>query len=500
VVEKCQILPDLSILPGREQTEIGERGTNMSGGQKQRINIARALYSDSDIVLIDDALSALDAYVGKKVMDSVFCGEMSNKTRVMVTHHISLLEGNVDKVILLSNGKIIQSGKFEDVKKTKDYQEFASGAGETIEINEEKDLKLEKHASRNSLANDLEIKQILLERQKSSNMAEDQFKQDIIVGVQRNNTRRNLEDDIDDHVSISNPSILNQDMNHSNTLNLDANSRNRSLKKDTENDGKEKAKEKETNNPDLADAGKLMTEETSESGTIGLGFYSYYFSQAGVILCIMMLLLFALSVASKIAGDWWLGIWAIKPYKSFKDGDYVAVFYMLGAGSAVFLILRSIALGMVTQQASVNIFKRILWNILRRPMSFFDTTPSGVIINRCTNDVDQLDYHIPWMAAFFLNTGFNYIGTLILTASVNWIVLVLILGAAYVLSRQFKRYVMTSVELKRIIQLSAAPLLSLSSELIDGVVVVRTYKKKQDMLKKFQVKADVHHNAIFHDE
>ena len=60
---------DLNILPGREETEIGERGINMSGGQKQRINIARAVYSESDIYLIDDALSALDAYVGKKIMD-----------------------------------------------------------------------------------------------------------------------------------------------------------------------------------------------------------------------------------------------------------------------------------------------------------------------------------------------------------------------------------------------------------------------------------------------
>lgn len=98
----------------------------MSGGQKQRINIARALYSDSDIVLIDDALSALDAYVGKKVMDKVFCGKMAGKTRVMVTHHLSHLDGHVDKIILLAEGKIIQSGSISEVKKTREYQEFAN--------------------------------------------------------------------------------------------------------------------------------------------------------------------------------------------------------------------------------------------------------------------------------------------------------------------------------------------------------------------------------------
>lgn len=65
IIKLCELESDLDILPGREFTEIGEKGINLSGGQKQRISIARAVYSDSDIYLIDDALSALDAHVGK---------------------------------------------------------------------------------------------------------------------------------------------------------------------------------------------------------------------------------------------------------------------------------------------------------------------------------------------------------------------------------------------------------------------------------------------------
>lgn len=62
-----ELEPDLEILPGYDLTEIGEKGVNLSGGQKQRVSIARALYANADIYLIDDCLSALDAYVGKSI-------------------------------------------------------------------------------------------------------------------------------------------------------------------------------------------------------------------------------------------------------------------------------------------------------------------------------------------------------------------------------------------------------------------------------------------------
>jgi ABC-type multidrug transport system ATPase subunit len=80
-------------------------------------------------------------------MDDVFNGELKNKTRVMVTHHLSLLEGVVDKVILIANGKIIQSGTFDDVKKTKEYQDFARAS-------ESDDNKNKDEITENKLTND----------------------------------------------------------------------------------------------------------------------------------------------------------------------------------------------------------------------------------------------------------------------------------------------------------------------------------------------------------
>ena len=87
-------------------TEIGERGINLSGGQKQRISIARITYSNSHIILIDDALSALDAHVGSKIFNDVFSGIMKDKTRIMVTHALQYIK-DLDRIIFMKDGKIL---------------------------------------------------------------------------------------------------------------------------------------------------------------------------------------------------------------------------------------------------------------------------------------------------------------------------------------------------------------------------------------------------------
>ena len=81
VIESCQLLTDMSIMPAGDQTEIGEKGINLSGGQKQRISLARSVYADTDIYFLDDPLSAVDAHVGKNLFDLVLGpnGMLKNK-------------------------------------------------------------------------------------------------------------------------------------------------------------------------------------------------------------------------------------------------------------------------------------------------------------------------------------------------------------------------------------------------------------------------------------
>ena len=86
------------MLPSGDQTKIGERGITVSGGQKQRLNIARAIYFDADILLLDDPLSAVDPHVGRHLFDKAIRGLLKDKCRILVTHQLHIIN-KADRVV-----------------------------------------------------------------------------------------------------------------------------------------------------------------------------------------------------------------------------------------------------------------------------------------------------------------------------------------------------------------------------------------------------------------
>ncbi|GFF97906.1 multidrug resistance-associated protein 1 [Aspergillus udagawae] len=112
VVDACALYPDFRELPAGDSTEIGERGINLSGGQKQRINLARAIYSRSDIVLLDDPMSAVDAHVGEHIFQHALCGLLQGRCRILATHHLHLLS-RCDRIVWLHEGRILAQGTYE---------------------------------------------------------------------------------------------------------------------------------------------------------------------------------------------------------------------------------------------------------------------------------------------------------------------------------------------------------------------------------------------------
>ena len=123
VLSACALTADLNIMPAGDQTEIGEKGINLSGGQKQRVSLARAVYSNADIYMLDDPLSAVDSHVGKYIFDNIIGsnGILSDKTRLFVTNSLRFLP-QVDEILMLDNGRIVESGTFDQLSSKKDSQ------------------------------------------------------------------------------------------------------------------------------------------------------------------------------------------------------------------------------------------------------------------------------------------------------------------------------------------------------------------------------------------
>ncbi|KAK8780150.1 hypothetical protein V5799_018514 [Amblyomma americanum] len=116
VTDKCCLRSDFEMLMDGDKTEIGQKGVNLSGGQRQRVSLARAVYLDKDIYLLDDPLSAVDAQVCSKIFNKVIGprGILQGKTRIFVTNNLSLLS-HVDVVVFLDNGKIVDYGLYRDL-------------------------------------------------------------------------------------------------------------------------------------------------------------------------------------------------------------------------------------------------------------------------------------------------------------------------------------------------------------------------------------------------
>ncbi|ETO62174.1 hypothetical protein F444_19896 [Phytophthora nicotianae P1976] len=107
VVAACGLLPDLKQFPGGDLTEIGQKGVNLSGGQKARVCLARACYSDADILLLDSPLAAVDAVVQSQIFGDCICNLLAEKTVVLVTHSPDIIASEAANVkMLVEDGKL----------------------------------------------------------------------------------------------------------------------------------------------------------------------------------------------------------------------------------------------------------------------------------------------------------------------------------------------------------------------------------------------------------
>ncbi|KAI3449493.1 hypothetical protein Pfo_006158 [Paulownia fortunei] len=133
-IRVCCLEKDLEMMEFGDQTEIGERGINLSGGQKQRIQLARAVYQDCDIYLLDDVFSAVDAHTGSEIFKECVRGALRDKTIILVTHQVDFLH-NVDQILVMREGMIVQSGKYNSVLDSgMDFKALVSAHDASMEL------------------------------------------------------------------------------------------------------------------------------------------------------------------------------------------------------------------------------------------------------------------------------------------------------------------------------------------------------------------------------
>ena len=487
---------DLRALPAGEHTEIGEMGINLSGGQKQRVSIARAVYSESDIYLIDDALSALDAYVGKKILDDVFCKKLQGRTKIMVTHQLHVLE-NVDNVILMKDGEVALSGKFSDIKQKADYIDFAVevirgktasckilgglddhqdaeellDALDDIEAIDHPDASIiqdmrsqlggsiKKYLSVLSRRGDMSpgISPVNFDRkkfEKNFDLMLQEWEAEEIPNSKGCVQQKDLsDDDIEIGWGQEIPPIDMADVNTPIAFNI----RQQSMGQIEYKKFEATAAGGDAENI-LIVKGTLSKKETRYTGFVGGKVFINYFLETGPWLFSLNASLFIIVILLKMACEWWVIKWSELTYSSVSADTYPIVFMILAVTGSWLIFVRAYSTAYQFGKTAYQYFNKMTVNVIKRKMSFFDTTPIGTIMNRFTKDIDDIDITIPRWLILCVHVMLSWLASYILCAVVMPLMLIPFAIFGLLLYYIFLRYLKTTSELRRLVQLSYSPI------------------------------------------
>ncbi|OWF48638.1 multidrug resistance-associated protein 1-like isoform X2 [Mizuhopecten yessoensis] len=456
VIEACGLGPDLEMLPGGDQIEIGEKGINISGGQKQRISLGRAVYSNSNVYLMDDPLSAVDAHVGKHIFTKVIGpkGLLKNKTRILVTHGIQWLP-MVDNILVMTNGRISEFGSYEDL-----------------------------------ISHDGPFAQFLKEF----------FLEDEEEDAQVDPELRAIKDKIFEQVEAVTSEGLTSDDQRSLPLNLRRASVSRR--------GSRLVKRKESvRKPPVDTKQQLIQQETAKVGGVKIEVFKSYFGAAGWWSVAVILVLFAGFHTTSIYSNFWLTFWtedrlllniSLMDTLEYRDRsyDYLLVYGLLGVIQAVLVLIYGLMLAVRMVIAAGKLHEKMLYTIMRCPMAFFDTTPIGRIINRFSSDVDIMDNNLPITCRISLNTFFLSLSTVIVISVNTPLFLLIIIPVAVLYFIILKFYIPTSRQLKRLESMTRSPVYNHFSESVSGASVIRAYRAQDRFIKESMDRVD--NNLVFY--
>ncbi|KAG7362244.1 multidrug ABC transporter permease/ATPase [Nitzschia inconspicua] len=399
---------DLEMLSFGDQTEIGEKGITLSGGQKARVAMARLVYRDADVVLLDDCLSAVDAHVGRELFDKCIIEVLllkkkkasnSKRTVVLVTNALQYLNNpKVDRIVVMKNGRIVEEGTYKDL------------AGNTGSH-----FKKYLDAFSESMSNDDGRSQHATE---PGAKATEEF-------------------------TAANNISKDQSYSESKTTAADSS-----------------GDEQKT-------SAKLMTDEMAERevGRVDKEVYFTWAKAAGGLWVVVPLFsVFAAGESMKIFSNWWLTYWS---HAATPDPEsqlkFLGVYGLINIGAMVADFCRMFVVLYLGLLASKSLFSSLLDSTLMAPMSFFDTTPAGRIMNRFSKDIYTIDEDLPQSFQMQQQAYFS----------------------------QCYR------ELKRIDSVTRSPIHALFGETLDGFCTIRAFEAERTLFHRILGFIDKQQHAYF---
>ncbi|XP_069851649.1 ATP-binding cassette sub-family C member 2 [Dipodomys merriami] len=466
VLKACALLPDLEILPGGDMAEIGEKGINLSGGQKQRISLARAVYQNSDIYILDDPLSAVDAHVGKHIFDKVLGpnGLLHGKTRLLVTHSIHFLP-QVDEIVVLENGTILEKGSYNTLIANKGV--FAKNQKLFMKrLNPEEEATVNDDSEEED--NDGELIPSMEELPEESAS-----------------------------LTIKREKSLHRTMSRS----IRSSSKHRKSLKDSLKTRKANGlKERE----ELVKGQKLIQKEFMETGKVKFSIYVKYLQAIGLCSIVFIILIYTMNSVAFIGSNLWLSAWT-SDSQTFNSTTYpasqrdlrIGIYAALGLAQGFCVLGASILTVYRCTHASKTLHKHLLNNILRAPMSFFDTTPTGRIMNRFAGDISTMDDMLPQTMRSWILCFLGIISTLVMIcmATPVFAIIIIPLGIIYVSVQVF--YVSTSRQLRRLDSVTRSPIYSHFSETVSGLPVIRAFEHQPRFLARSEMGIDTNQKCVF---
>lgn len=439
-IEACALADDLAILPDGDATTVGEKGISLSGGQKARLSLARAVYARADVYLLDDVLSAVDEHVGAHIIKEVLGEEglLASKTRILCTNSIPVLS-HADYISMVSDGRIVETGT---------RQEIAESKGQIFQLI--KDFGKKKATSTPSSS-------------ASSTVAPSST----------STPRLGSEDGLTDNESQEGPVLITSDIDAAKNV----------IKRRASNQTLRRASMASFKHVTIEDdeVGKRtrMQKEHMEQGQVKWDVYKEYAKACNPIAVAFFFFFLVASSAFSVASGFWLKHWSEKNTETGSNehiGLYLGVYFAICISTSLSSVIYTLILMIgCSIQAAQKLHHRMLLSVIRAPMSFFETTPLGRILNRFSNDIYRIDQLLARVFSQFFSNSIYVCFTLcvIIYNTPPFAILVIPLGLLYLMYQRY--YLRTSRELKRLDSVSKSPIYAHFQETLGGISTIRAY-------------------------